>query len=79
MVRVHAVHSPVVVSQTPLVPDPSAFDLQVLASAVHPVVVAHAPFWHVVVTTVQLSVVATGSEVAPVQVSRKQAPVVVLQ
>jgi len=55
---------PVATSQTPSVPDPSALDLQVLASAVHPVVVWHVPSWQVVVTVTQVSV-AAGVDEAP--------------
>lgn len=77
VVVAQAVQVSVVVLQTPSVPDPSAFDLQLLVVA-HPVVVAHAPFWHVWVIVAQLSV-AAGVESAPWHVSAKQPEVVVSQ
>lgn len=73
-----AAQAPVATVQTPSVPEPSALDLHVLASAVHPVVAAQTPFWQVFATTAQLSV-AAGVEAAPTQASAKQVPVAVAQ
>lgn len=73
-----AAQAPVATVQTPSVPEPSALDLHVLASAVHPVVAAQFPAVQVFVTIGQLSATA-GVEAAPVQVSTKQAPDAALQ
>lgn len=79
VVIVHSAQTPVSALQTPSRPEPSALDLQVLASAVHPVVAAHKPSVHDVLTFTQLSTSATGTDEAPVQVSAKQTDVVALQ